>query len=115
MKNHHYGVEATTKPTISFTKKSNGCHLSPWQDWKTDSVYMGKVRRYDPNPPEKAEIDSSKFSLKLAALTKDPSKRGWHAWKITLSNEVRSLHLGHAVFGGQWRDLILDFDRKLPK
>ena len=102
-------MELQPKTTSSVKRKSHGCHVNPWQDWKTDCTYMGKVRRYDPNPPAPAEIDSSKFSLKPAEVTKDPSKRGWHAWKITLNNEVRSLHLSHAVFGGQWRDLILDF------
>lgn len=109
------GTYNRTQNYTGFNQKSHGCHLDSWQDWKADSTYMGDVRRYDPNPPAKEEVDASRVSLKLAQVVRDPSKHGWNALKITLSNEVRSLHLGHAVFGGQWRDLILDFDRKFPK
>ena len=83
-----------------------------WEDWKGDCVHLGNVRRYDPHPPAAMELDISKYPLKLATVAKDPAKRGWEAYKITLSNETRALHLDHPIHGGQWRELILDFDRK---
>ena len=82
------------------------------QDWKGDCLHLGSVRRYDPVPPPPVQLDISKFPLKLATVTRDETKRGWGAYKISLSNDVRSLHLNNPVHGSQWRDLILDFDKK---
>lgn len=70
------------------------------------------MRRYDPSPPAEVELDISKYPLKLATVSKDPNKRGWAAYRIELSNEVRSLHLDSPLYGGQGRQLVLDFDQK---
>lgn len=73
---------------------------------------MGNVRCYDPIPPAKTDVDTSQFPLKLATISRDTSKSGWASLKISLSNEIRALHLDHPVHGAKWREMILDFDRK---
>lgn len=75
---------------------------------------MGDVRGYDPTPPPAEKLDVNNFPLKLAKLQVDTSKKGLQKYRITLSNETRSAHLSDPINGGNWRNLILDFDRKFP-
>ena len=82
------------------------------QDWKGECRFLQGARPYDPNPPAVAEVDIQKYPLKLAQITKDSTKKGWEAYKIVLPNEVRMLHLDDPIHGGDWRNLVLDFDRK---
>ena len=84
------------------------------KDWKAHGTLMGdKVRKYDPAiPPSDDKIDLSNFPLKLAKLQEDVSKRGWSRFTISLSNEIRALHLAEVVHGPSWKALIADFDRK---
>lgn len=88
-------------------------HTLVGQDWKKGGKMMGKVRPYDPVPPPQEKVTTSDFPLKLAKMTVDGSKKGIEKYVITLSNEIRSMHLDHPVHGGVWRDLIVDFDKKL--
>lgn len=73
---------------------------------------LGDVRRYDPSPPQMEEVDPLKFPLKLASLEVDDTKKGWDRFKVSLSNDVRKRHLDDPVNSQQWKDLILDFDKK---
>ena len=84
------------------------------QDWKAGGEILEQVRAYDPVPPPAQDCDLSKYPLKLASVTKDETKRGWAKYKISLPHDVRSRCMADAVHGGQWRDLILDFDKKFP-
>jgi hypothetical protein len=74
---------------------------------------LGNVRPYDPVPPATESLDLQKYPLKLATVTKDATKKGWAKYKIALGNEVRSRHMSDPIHGGMWRDLVLDFDKKL--
>lgn len=74
---------------------------------------LGQVRPYDPVPPASEDTDISKYPLKLATVERDENKRGWARYKISLSNELRARYMSDPLFGGQWRDLIADFDKKL--
>lgn len=74
---------------------------------------MGDVRAYDPSPPPAEEVDLQKFTFKLASVEEDGSKRGWDRYKISLSNEVRKRHLEDPIHSEQWKNLLVDFDRKL--
>lgn len=83
------------------------------EDWRAGGDLLGSnVRPYDPVPPAAQDVDLSAYTLKLATITKDNSKKGWERFKIAIPNEVRSRYMGDAVHAGQWRDLILDFDKK---
>lgn len=73
---------------------------------------MGNVRKYDPVPPPSESLNTSEFPLKLAKLTVNPALKGVKKYRIELANEVRARYLDHPVYGGDWRSLILDFDRK---
>ncbi|CAK9038707.1 unnamed protein product [Durusdinium trenchii] len=59
------------------------------------------------------EVDLQKFTFKLASVEEDGSKRGWDRYKISLSNEVRKRHLEDPIHSEQWKNLLVDFDRKL--
>lgn len=74
---------------------------------------MGKVRKFDPEPPATNGTNPNDYPLKLATIRVDNSKKGWERYKIELSNQVRGLHLQDPVHGPTWRSLILDFDKKL--
>ena len=74
---------------------------------------MGDVRPYDPSAPAAAAVDLEKYPLKLAKVAMDPSKKGWERFRVTLSNEVRSMYVDDAIHSPKWKDLVLDFDRKL--
>ena len=73
---------------------------------------MGNVRPYDPTAPAAATVDMEKYPLKLAKVAMDPSKKGWERFRVTLSNEVRSMYMDDAIHSPKWKDLVLDFDRK---
>ncbi|CAK9001480.1 Uncharacterized protein SCF082_LOCUS6940 [Durusdinium trenchii] len=81
-------------------------------DWKHGGSLMGNVRKYDPVPPPSESLNTSEFPLKLAKLTVNPALKGVKKYRIELANEVRARYLDHPVYGGDWRSLILDFDRK---
>lgn len=70
------------------------------------------VRQWDPNPPPEEQLDLNNIHLKMANITKDSSKKGWEAYQVSLSNEVRGLHLQDPVNAPAWRSLITDFDKK---
>lgn len=85
-----------------------------YEDWKSDCHILGpSVRQWDPNPPPDQELDLRNIQLKLAKITKDPTKKGWQAYQISVSNEVRQQHLQDPVNAPTWKELITDFDRKL--
>lgn len=83
------------------------------QDWKKGGkVLPPHTRRYDPSPPPAESVDLEKFPLKMASISIDASKKGWSAYKIHLTNEIRAKHLGDPVNAPKWKELILDFDSK---
>ena len=85
------------------------------EDWKEECRILGpNVRQWDPNPPQAETLNVNEIQLKLAKISVDPSKQGWESFRITLSNEVRALHLNDPVHAPAWKDLIVDFDRKRP-
>ena len=73
---------------------------------------MGGVRQYDPSAPAAITVDLEKYPLKMAKVAMDPSKKGWERFRVTLSNEVRSMYMDDAIHAPKWKDLVLDFDRK---
>ena len=74
---------------------------------------LGQVRPYDPVAPPPDDTDITKYPLKLVTVVKDENKRGWARYKISINNELRARYMSDPLFGGQWRDLIMDFDKKL--
>ena len=95
-------------------KTTGGCWLNMFtiQDWKRNGTLMGQVRAYDPTPTQQGGVDLQNFPLKLAQVKLDSGKRGVEKYRVTLSNQVRSSHLSDPVNGPNWRDLVLDFDKK---
>lgn len=73
---------------------------------------LGNVRPYDPTPPAASELDIRKFPLKMATVTRGDSKKGIEKYRITLSNEIRSKYVDDVIHAPQWKELILDFDKK---
>ena len=72
------------------------------------------MRRYDPQPPAPTNpTDVASYTLKLASLKVDPAAKGWKKYKISLSNDVRGLHLANPIHADDWRGLVTDFDKKL--
>ena len=59
-------------------------------------------------------MDPAAFPLKLIKLDFDqnPKKKGWDKVKLAIPPAVRARHLEDPVFGGEWRDLLADFDMK---
>ena len=53
------------------------------------------------------------IQLKMAEVSRDHTKKGWQSFQISLSNEVRALHLSDPLNAPAWKDLITDFDKKL--
>ena len=82
------------------------------KDWKLHGPLMGTVRAYDPKPPPAEKVDLNNFPLKLAELKVDNALKGLQKFRISLPNDVRSAHLSDPVHGGNWRDLVIDFDKK---
>lgn len=74
---------------------------------------MGNVRAYDPCPPPQERVDLNNFPLKMAELKVDSSQKGIRKYRVMLSNEVRAAHLSDPAHSGNWRSLILDFDKQL--
>lgn len=74
---------------------------------------MGDVRAYDPTPPQQEKVDLNNFPLKMAELKVDNSQKGMRKYRVSLSNEIRAAHLSDPAHAGDWRSLILDFDKKL--
>ena len=70
------------------------------------------MRKYDPKPPPTGPVDSNSFELKLAKLKVEGAGKGWAKYKVTLSNEIRALHLTNPIHADDWRALIQDFDAK---
>ncbi|CAK9003137.1 Uncharacterized protein SCF082_LOCUS7617 [Durusdinium trenchii] len=105
-------IEGTTRDPLPWVPESQYTVPTGHDDWKKGGKMMGKVRPYDPVPPPQEKVTTSDFPLKLAKMTVDGSKKGIEKYVITLSNEIRSMHLDHPVHGGVWRDLIVDFDKK---
>ena len=85
------------------------------QDWKKNGTLLGeKVRPYDPTPPPAASVDLDLYPLKVAEISKDPSKKGWAKYRISLSNEGRGRYLSDVVHAPSWKQLVGDFDAKYP-
>ena len=109
-------MDITNMLLIPFIKTS--VHMQTYtqtypEDWKSDCLILGpNVRRWDPNPPAEEELDLNNIQLKMAQLSRDHTKKGWQSFQISLSNEVRALHLNDPVNVPAWKDLITDFDKK---
>lgn len=113
-------MNITNMLLIPFIKTSVHTHthtyphiIQTYEDWKSDCLILGpNVRRWDPNPPAEEELDLNNIQLKMAQLSRDPTKKGWQSFQISLSNEVRALHLSDPLNAPAWKDLITDFDKK---
>ncbi|CAL1173949.1 unnamed protein product [Cladocopium goreaui] len=101
---------STDMDVIAYNEKVVALYLI--EEWKAGSHVMGDVRPYDPSAPAAAAVDLEKYPLKLAKVAMDPSKKGWERFRVTLSNEVRSMYVDDAIHSPKWKDLVLDFDRK---
>lgn len=76
---------------------------------------MGDVRSYEKDPPPLTDsVDPSEFGFEMVSVTKTGSGTGWEKYKITLPPHVRQLHSSCVINGAQWRELIAEFDKKLP-
>ena len=88
------------------------------QEWKSGKhARFGNVRPYEndpPPPPPGSELDPSSFPLKLVRLEYDvnPSKKGWDRFKISIPPAIRSRYIDDAIYGPEWKALLLDFDEK---
>jgi len=85
------------------------------QAWKTGAHLMGNVRPYDPTPVEPPnEVNLADFSFKLVSVEIGaPDAKAFHEkYKIKLSTAIRSRYHDDVVFGSDWRELLMDFDRK---
>lgn len=96
---------------VEYSEKVTAMFL--FDQWKSGNHILGDVRPYDPTTPAMENINLSDFPLKLATITVDREKQGWQRYKVSLSNQVRGLHINDPLHSGQWRELILDFDKRL--
>lgn len=71
------------------------------------------VRKYDPNPPEMEESwDLATFNFKFVKVDRIPGKHGWESFKFSIPTPIRQLHSACVVYGGEWRQLLKEFDEK---
>lgn len=89
------------------------------QEWKNgDTTSLGNIRPYDPKPPPqpagKRDVDLNDYPLRLVKVEFDmnPSKKGWHRFRISLPVAVRSRYIDDPVYGEDWKALISDFDTR---
>lgn len=84
------------------------CTLS-CQDWKAGNHCMGKVPKYQPEPP--AETAEEAVALPKLLITQLEQQDGTTRCLLPLS--IRKKWLEHPVHGPEWRDLLLKFDRMM--
>lgn len=89
------------------------------QDWKNGHTSsFGNVRAYQPTPPQtpgaSKEVDLNTFPFKLVKVEYDmnPGKKGWDKLKILLPPNIRQRHVDDPIHGGEWREILCDFDAK---
>lgn len=72
-----------------------------------------KVPKYTPEVPQVEEVKLSRFPLQVAKIDIIPGKVGWSRYKVSLPQSFRMLYYSDILYGPDWRELILDFDKRL--
>ena len=87
------------------------------QEWKNGNhTHLGKVRAYDPRPPQSSEtsVDPKDYPFRLIKLDFDPSPtvKGWDKIKVSIPIAIRARYLEDPLYGASWKELLCDFDRR---
>lgn len=76
---------------------------------------MGNVRAYDPDPVIPAnDVKLTDFVFKLIQVEAgDQNKKNFtDKYIIKVPTNIRSRYSDDVIFGGEWRQLLKDFDQK---
>ena len=68
--------------------------------------------KYEPSCEPAPNVDINKFPLQVAKIDILPGKSGWAKYKVSLPQSFRGLYYSDVLYGPDWRELLMDFDKK---
>ncbi|CAK9063962.1 unnamed protein product [Durusdinium trenchii] len=85
-----------------------------YADWKKGSAIFSGHRAYDPEVSVSQNLNVTDYPMKFVSVSVDSSQRGVKQFKFNLPNNVRLMYHQDPLRAGEWKNLISDFDSKLP-
>ena len=82
------------------------------QDWKKGSKLFEGHRPYDPTVAQASALPLEDYPMKFVTVAVDRTKKGVHQLSFSLPNSVRIMYQQDHVRAPEWKQLIVDFDRK---
>ena len=93
--------------------------MSLMQGWKKGQHPMGNVLAYDPDPvipPDDVKLQDFSFKLIQVELVagQTDGKKFTDKYEVKVPANIRGRYADDVVFGGDWKELLTDFDKKFP-